>query len=739
MQKRKSLQLWLSLFIVVLLGSTAATGYFLYQENSISLKQVAEDQIKALKMGNIARAYYVYTSDSFQDKMPLEKFQNWISENPILAQNPEIEFYGENIKGRNATLSGDLTTSDQNKIHLVYWLVNEYGDWKIDNIQIFTPQSDFAKQQIESPSDPENEIIAGIIQEYLLDLKYQNLQKAYHEHLAPEFQKNITYEDYQAIIHENPELTNYEMIQFGNVVNDNGLKQIDITLVSDEDTQQLKFWLAKVRGHWKIWALEVNGPSAQQIYELGDEIAMNDQKSLTGDEQKNDVINLIKKQLNLIKEGKLDEAYKDYSSQEFTEATSEDDFKKFLKNYPEFKDFKKMRFGKKTENRGIILQQVVLTTDKGDSEVDYWVSQEKGQWKIWGIRVEESANYPPIPEKEKTELVQVIKEQLKDLRKGDLSKAYYAFVSPDFENNTSFDDFKSFIKEYPIFTKQEEVTIGNGIQEGDLRLIRIALQSEEETAEVDYRLIKQDGEWKIWGMQILTNVQDTPENENEVKQVINDQFAALKTGDISKAYYAFTSKQFQEAASFDDFEKYLKRHEEMGQNKSADIQNISFQPNYAAAAVLLTSNNGKQQSYLYRLVPENSKWKILSIKMLHEGEERQESAAPLKISKIDVGTDINLSGLVTNPSTTFTPDQKELTVNVHIENGEPGDLIEAVLEHVKSKSSIPPVTAKLDKSGKSVVNYIFTAPSQGWPIGQYKLYITTSSGASEVYEFEVKK
>jgi len=164
---------------------------------------------------------------------------------------------------------------------------------------------------------------------------------------------------------------------------------------------------------------------------------------------------------------------------------------------------------------------------------------------------------------------------------------------------------------------------------------------------------------------------------------------------------------------------------------------VTFKPNYAIAEISLTANDNNSESYQYRLVYENGKWKILSIKMIRGDEENDGGASQLTISKIQIGTAINLNGLVTNPATTFSPDDKELTVNVYIQDGQVGDLVEAVLEHTKTKSSIPPVAAKLDKSGESVVNYVFTAPTQGWPKGAYKIHVTTSTGTEEEFDFTV--
>ncbi len=734
MQKKNASKIAIGLILIAIVG--LAAGYFFMQEKKAPLSELAREQMEALKIGNLTRAYYLFTSDQYQENTGIDQFREWVKSNPIISENDQLEIYGEKIQGDYATVSGGLKSENAPDMPVVYHLVNEYGGWKIDQIQLLE-----GGQLASTDQKPfsQNESIAQIVQSHLLALKMHDYRKAYDQHLAPEFKKTVPYDEYQTILRENPELTEYDLIKFGPVNEENGLQRIHVTLISDEENQHVRFWLAKVKGDWMIWAMEVNGPTAQQVYELGDDVAMENDKPVTGDEKKDQAIALIKQQLDLIREGNVKEAYENFTSDEFKEATSAEDFNQFINNYPEFKEYKSVRFGNKTETNGILLQQVVLASDKGNSDIDFWLAKQNGDYKVWGIRVEESAFYPPISEEEKEALVKVIQGQLASLRNGDLSKSYYAFVSQDFENNTSFDDFKAFLDEYPIFTKQEGMTVGNGVQEGDLRLVRVALQSEEETAEVDYRLIKQDDQWKIWGIQILTNVQDTPENEEEVKQVIQDQLAALKEGDFSRAYYAFSSKQFQEAASFDVFEKYVKRHSELGENEKASIQEIDFKPSYTTVAVVLTSKGGSEESYQYRLIFENDKWKILSIKILREDEEQTQAAGSLTISKIQMGTEIDLSGLVTNPATTFSTEDEELTVNVFIKEGQIGDQIEAVLEHVKSKSSIPPVTAKLDRAGESVVNYVFTAPTQGWPVGAYQLHVTSSTGAKDTFEFDVTK
>ncbi len=737
MKQKKHTFLWLG-FTIITLMIMAGAGYFVLEESKQTLTQTAKNQLTALKRGNYSRAYYLYTSDNYQEQNTLEQFRNWVKTRPILTDNDSVDFFGENIRGDHATLSGELKTNEGSLVPIIYRMSKEYGEWKIDSIQTMSEQIAMTfeqKPRIQS-QDYNNEHLVKVVQDHLLDLKYRNIKGAYENYLSGEFKKIVPYEEFETIVRENPELVEFDSIRFGEIKDDNGLKQLSLSLISDEDIQNLQYWLEKDRGQWKIWAVEVNGPTPVDSYEVSDNTADVEKQpqSVTSG-----ALKIIREQLQDLKKGDTAKAYSDYVSHEFTKATSEEDFEKFIKNYPEFTKFSSMKVENQTEKDGLVHVMLILTTEKGDSDVDYWLAKEDGDWKIWGIRVEESAYYPPITDQEKTQLLKVIEGQLKALREGDISKAYYAFSSQDFQNNTSFEDFQAFLKDYPIFTKQKEATIGHGVQEGKLRLIRIALQSEEGTSEVDYRLIKQDGSWKIWGIQILTNVQDTPENEEKIKQLIDDQFKALRADDLSKAYYAFASKQFQEAASFDAFQKYVSRHPELGNNKEAQVIDLSFKPAYVSAAVVAEGLSGDKNTYQYRLIRENNQWKILSIKMFRDQDDVRKNQNPLEISKVQMGTEIGLDGIVTDPKVVFSPQDKEITVNVYIQNGNRGDQVEAVLEHAKSNSSIPPVTAVLDKPGESVVNYVFTAPSQGWPTGKYRLHISSPSGESKVVEFDVKK
>jgi hypothetical protein len=766
-------------FAALALMIMGGVGFYFLGESQETITQTARGQLNALKRGNISKAYYLYTSDNYQEKNSLEQFRKWVNDHPILTNNDTAKFFDENILSDYAILSGELRNSQGNSVPLIYKMINEYGDWKIDSLQAINnekPQDAEEKtatlQTIneESPQNAKqktdtlqtinekapqaaveeseavshinkNDSIVQVVQNYLIDLKHNRINQAYNDYLADEFKNSVSYDNFNAIIAENSELTEFDSIRIEEIAEDEELKKINISLVSDIDTQDIQFWLAGNEGDWKIWAIEVTDFDEEDFYEIAENTENLKQNApLDRPEQNgNGAVHTVKDQLQDLKQGNISTAYNNYVSQEFATSTTDKDFETFIHNYPEFTEFKTITIKDQAETDGLTHIQLLLATDKGDSKIDYWLAKQEGEWKVMGIRVEESAYYPPIKEDEREEIIEVVKGQLDALREGDIPKAYYAYASIDFQKNTSLKDFEAFLEDYPILTEQKESTVGHGTEEGELRLLRIALESEDETVEADYRLIKEDGDWKVWGIQILLNPQETRRNEDEIKNIINSQIEAFKSNELSKAYYALSSKKFMKAASFDSFKTYVANHDELRHNKKTVIKDIKFKPAYASAVVNLQGPSRNEQTYLYRLAIENNQWKILSIKLASNSNEVRKHHNPLEITNIVMGTETDLGGLVTNPKQVFSPEEREITVNVGIEKGAEGDEVEAVLEHVKSDSSIPAVSAELDANGASVVIYEFTAPAQGWPTGLYRLHISTSTGASETVEFTVKK
>lgn len=99
-------------------------------------------------------------------------------------------------------------------------------------------------------------------------------------------------------------------------------------------------------------------------------------------------------------------------------------------------------------------------------------------------------------------LVDTIKDQLKALQSGEIEKAY-SYTSKDFQKATSFNDFKKFIDQYPSlknnkssFFNEREIKDNTGTVRGTLTA------KDGAKTPIQYKLIREDGAWKILGINV---------------------------------------------------------------------------------------------------------------------------------------------------------------------------------------------------------------------------------------------
>src|SRR5262249_17616035 len=110
----------------------------------------------------------------------------------------------------------------------------------------------------------------------------------------------------------------------------------------------------------------------------------------------------------------------------------------------------------------------------------------------------------------------------------------------------------------------------------------------------------------------------------------------------------------------------------------------------------------------------------------------------LNFAKAILGNKVDLRGIITDPTTEFADAHKDITMNLYVEHGKEGTGIEVVLEHIETGSTIPAVKTTLEKDGDSVVSFVFSPPTQGWPKGNYKLHVTSTTGLQKDFTFKVK-
>ena len=94
--------------------------------------------------------------------------------------------------------------------------------------------------------------------------------------------------------------------------------------------------------------------------------------------------------------------------------------------------------------------------------------------------------------------------QLAAIRAGDAARAY-ALTSRAFQKDTSFEDFRKFITSFPPFASNESASFPERSVDNGVGLLRGHLVARNGTrTPVEYRLVKEDGEWRVEGVKFDT-------------------------------------------------------------------------------------------------------------------------------------------------------------------------------------------------------------------------------------------
>ena len=109
----------------------------------------------------------------------------------------------------------------------------------------------------------------------------------------------------------------------------------------------------------------------------------------------------------------------------------------------------------------------------------------------------------------------------------------------------------------------------------------------------------------------------------------------------------------------------------------------------------------------------------------------------MELSRLVVGTDLDREGHVLTPRTRFHQESNDLHVDLYVSNAQTGAKTELIMEHLESKTRVPPVDTRIEDSGDTVLSFIFTPPNHGWPKGTYRLIARSSNGRERSQEFHM--
>lgn len=356
---------WLkALFGLLILGALVA---LVVQFKKSDSEETIKSQLNALKTGKLTEAYYQYTSKEFQKATSLEKFKEVIRSFPLLTQVSSISIDEKEENDDQESLKATLDSDDNQTFKMDYGLVKEDGEWKI----IFFKLAEAPHAIEEAPIDPANNPI-DTIENQLESIKANKLDAAYNDYVTKDFKKSTSFNAFKEFVQAHPILSEFSSKKHGSFSDTQGVKKIKYWISDDQGNRNiLDYTLAKEGDKWKIRGIELLPDDAEPI----------DQKTAETDPShlSEQVTNFV----DLIKNGEIEKAYNEYTTDNFKNATTLDVFTNTLKGYNSFIHNESLEF-KKTSLKGRVGTVIAVLKDNADDArtAQFDLVPSEDTWKI---------------------------------------------------------------------------------------------------------------------------------------------------------------------------------------------------------------------------------------------------------------------------------------------------------------------------------------------------------------------
>lgn len=216
---------------------------------------------------------------------------------------------------------------------------------------------------------------------------------------------------------------------------------------------------------------------------------------------------VIKSQLEAIRENRFTEAYYAFTSKEFQKATSLDQFKRFIKNFPLFTEEYTLRFQPEDQQGNV---KARLIGKENQMAVLFTLTKEDKDWHVKGIEiVQREANDVNAPDFNVGIFQKPIKDYMEMLKGGSVDQAYHELTSASFQEATSLEAFKAFLKEFPVFHTFKNLNFMKLTFNNNIGVYTVNLEGEDAMVyHLKYELIKEKGIWKILQIQLMDHPTD---------------------------------------------------------------------------------------------------------------------------------------------------------------------------------------------------------------------------------------
>lgn len=348
----------------------------------------------------------------------------------------------------------------------------------------------------------------NVVKGQLQALRSNKITEAYYEYTSKDFQSQVPLIAFHELVKAYGVLVHNNGLQLNSQQDKDGVIILDGVLTSINDGSiPISYELIKEDNDWKIHSISMKPP-----------ILASEQASAP------DWLNPIDVQLRSLKNNDFEAAYNETST-EFRKATSLEDFKTFVGQYPILKSYRTYLVGSQSLKNNEADVVIVLDQDKEGTNIRYKLHREDGKWKIWNLNV-----VIPYTAAEKalvadpSSFTKTAKKIVQELRNGSIESVYNNDTANEFKKTVTLDVFKDFIKKYPLLINHEKAAFGEPAIEDGAGKIVVALSGKDGFDHFEFIMAIQNNGWKIWGIQevvknpALESSANLQEESKELKQ-----------------------------------------------------------------------------------------------------------------------------------------------------------------------------------------------------------------------------
>jgi len=343
---------------------------------------------------------------------------------------------------------------------------------------------------------------------------------------------------------------------------------------------------------------------------------------------KKGILAVVEGQLAKLREHRITQAYYDYTSTEFQDATSLEEYREFVSLNKVLVNNKAFVFEEleRNGNKSSVIGSLV-STDLYEMQVEFGLVKENHSWKIQSLRLKETGKEGV--KSITNELANVVHAQLQALQKGEILESYYHYLSKDFLRDASFETFCEFVSSHPILTSFKNISYKKRKIENGFGFVQAILSAETGHFLVEWKLKKQNGKWKVWSLAVLLPPQEAMKraatDPGALSIPVRKLLDALLLNNVQKAYRG-TAREFQEATTLEDFEAFVDAHPVLTNRDLADFKTGRIENSIGTLKVNVHNEHG-MTAMEFRLGFDEGEWKIWAIKVISEDPKIDSSSS----------------------------------------------------------------------------------------------------------------